>query len=1164
MATPHVFSDPSGRRWRYVRRAGAVAGLAAGAATTVFVISLLAVPLLPQLPGLSGPVEHPPKHILPVPPSKESRLSRFLLKESRLALWREVEAARRKPPKPVPKPLPSTEPVVAAFYAPWEETGLHSLRAHAPYLTHLMPEWLHITPSGSGLDTTDWDPDLTPHNLDVVQIARDNGVRIQPILNNAQEGVFDPLRAHRLLRSPAAQRALAAQVRDFLVRNKFQGLNLDLENLNDADYAYVPGFARLLGGVLREAGLSLSADVETSRIGPWIHGLAGPCDFLVVMMYDEHYEGGDPGPIASAGWFYDRLHQALRHVPSQKLVAGLGNYAYDWQDGKAEADAISYQSALLLAQDNHPDEPVPKIIDFDSDALNPTFTYEDDDNHFHTVWMLDAITAYNQWRLARQEQVRGAAVWVLGEEDPGVWDFLRRKGLLAPPRPRDLETVDFPYDIDFEGEGELLAISSTPREGRREIEVDGETGLITDEVYHAFPSSFVINREGYTPGQIVLSFDDGPDPTWTPKILDVLKENGVHGAFFVIGENAERYPDLVRRIWREGNEIGNHTFSHPNLAAVSHRRAVLELNTTQRALQSIIGRSTILFRAPYNADAEPVSAEEVKPIQIASDLGYVTVGEIIDPQDWNLFEPGPNGTQVARTTKELVDFTLRQVRIMHGNVILMHDGGGDRSHTVEALEQLIPRLKRAGYHFTTLAQLLGKSRDTLMPPLGEKDHLLIGFDRVVFYAIYYFEAFLQTAFIVAITLGLGRVVLLVPIALLAAYRSRRQRWDPDFRPAVSVLIAAYNEQPVIARTLQSILESDYPVLEVVVVDDGSKDDTAGAVAERFGSDPRVRVIRQANGGKAAALNRAVGEAKGEILVCLDADTQVMPTAVGRLVRHFQDPKVASVAGNVKVGNPVNVITRWQLLEYVTSQNLDRRAYSLMNAVSVVPGAAGAWRREAVLAAGGYPQDNMAEDMDLTWRLRRAGWKVTSDQAAVALTEAPQTLPAFFRQRFRWTYGTLQCLWKHKAALGRYGWFGRFTLPTLWLFQVFFQVLAPLVDLQVLYTLAVFFRTWLLTGMLTRDWQPLPNATHILFQTLFFYALFFAVDLLGGLVAFMLDREPPWPLWLLFLQRFVYRQIIYAVLWKSLAYAVKGASAGWGKTERKGTVVAGGTRRGNGQ
>jgi poly-beta-1,6 N-acetyl-D-glucosamine synthase len=374
-----------------------------------------------------------------------------------------------------------------------------------------------------------------------------------------------------------------------------------------------------------------------------------------------------------------------------------------------------------------------------------------------------------------------------------------------------------------------------------------------------------------------------------------------------------------------------------------------------------------------------------------------------------------------------------------------------------------------------------------------------------------------------------------------------------YRPSVSVLIAAFNERPVIVRTILSILKNDYSPLEVVVIDDGSSDGTADEVRRLFSSDSRVKVLCQRNMGKASALNNGLNASSGEILVCLDADTQIGPKTIQLLVRHFADPKIGTVAGNIKVGNRVNLLTSWQSIEYITSQNLDRRAFALLNAITVIPGAVGAWRRSAVLEAGGYLTDTLAEDMDLTWRLRQEGWKLAIDSDAIAYTEAPDNLRALFKQRFRWAYGTLQCLWKHRRALFKYGWFGWLALPSLWVFQILFQVLAPLIDLTVLYNLLGVVAALAMKILYRQDWQPFNQAVVNLRQVGFFYALFFIIELNSAAIAFKIDKERLKPLWWLFWQRFVYRQLMYVVIWRSLWTALKGITRGWGKVERKGTV-----------
>ncbi|MCS6830497.1 MAG: glycosyltransferase [bacterium] len=1147
-----VFYDPSRRRKRWITRLVGLLTLLIVVFSTVFVLSLLLVPVLPQLGGGAAHTRHASRALPFHLPNRQSRLRRHLLLRTREALFRQVVQDEKR--FQAVNFRASHEPrIVAAFYTTWQETGLHSLRANADRITHLLPEWLHLSRDGSRLDLYDWEPAIVPHNRDVLQIARQHAMKIMPVLNNAEAGRFDPQRVHRLLTSAPAQQALAQQIRDWLIQNGFHGVNIDFENLYHEDYPRLVQWLRLLRNTLRPAGLQISVDIEAEAALAYWRDIADVSDFVVIMAYDEHYAGGAPGPVASLEWTQRILQQALRSIPAEKLVLGVGNYAYDWNDASKSAETLTFQEAILRARDNHPDESPRQVIDFDAQALNPTFTYTDDNGVFHEVWFLDAVTAANQWILGNRAGLRGVALWVLGSEDPSIWNFLQTQRLLQNLDWQALKRIAYPYDIEFIGQGEILSVASMPQDGEREIEVEARTGLCTDENYLRLPSPFLLRRTGYHPKRLALTFDDGPSEPYTAQILDTLKRFGVRATFFVIGENAEHHPDLVRRMWDEGHEIGSHTFTHPNMAAVSWRRAQLELNATQRVLQSILGRSTLLFRPPYNADAEPTSAEEVRPVIIASQLGYLTVGEFIDPQDWNLQSYKTGHVLHRRTAQDIAQQVIQQAQAGVGNTILLHDGGGDRSQTVKALSILIPELQRRGYRFVTVSELLGTSREKVMPPLSRKDLMIAGFDKVVFEVNYHVDVILRVAFLSAILLAILRVCTVVPLALVAAVRERRWQGGTEYHPTVSVIIAAYNEQKVIRRTIQAVLNSKYAPLEVIVVDDGSIDDTAEEVQRLAVLHPQVRLIRQQNQGKAIALNRAIQHATGEILVALDADTIFLPDTISNLVKRFVDAQVGAVAGNVKAGNRINLLTRWQAIEYITSQNLDRRAYSLLNAVTVVPGAVGAWRREAVLKVGGYQRDTMAEDMDLTWRLRRAGWRVVTANDAIGLTEVPDNLKGLFRQRFRWAYGTLQCLWKHRSALAHYGWFGWVMLPSLWLFQVLFQMLSPLVDLQVVWTLANVGEAWVSRGVLRQDWQPLPQAVTALSQIGFLYALFFAIELLAGIVAFRLDRERGQLLWWLFWQRFVYRQLMYVVMIKSMLTALQGVRAGWSKLERKGTV-----------
>jgi cellulose synthase/poly-beta-1,6-N-acetylglucosamine synthase-like glycosyltransferase/spore germination protein YaaH/peptidoglycan/xylan/chitin deacetylase (PgdA/CDA1 family) len=1158
MSDNAVFFDPTRRRWWWVKRIGTLFGLLVVVTISGWLLSLFTSPLLPGVPGITTAIVRAVKRS--IFPKHQSRAEQFLAKKERNRLLSDIAKDRKRHLALQAKgPMHATAAgtgIVAAFYAPWQETGLHSLRASADKMTHLLPVWVHLQANANGLDFHDWDPVLTPHNGDVLQVARDHNLNIVPVFSNAQltatgAGEFDSKRVHIFLTNPALQLKMIMTLRQWCQSNRFQGINVDFENLLPQDSPLMIPFLQRLKANFAPVHLIVSADLEASGSVDW-RRVSSICDFVIVMAYDEHGERSKPGPIASISWYRGIVDKASKQIPREKLVIGIANYAYDWMNsrpGRDWAEPMTYQAALILAHDYRQHEKPEDIVDFDSDALNPTFWYTDDDDKEHEVWMLDAVTAANQWLIASNYGVRGAAVWVLGSTDPSIWNFINRERLEQPPNIKDLGLVHFPFFLEFIGDGEISHVDQNPTDGYRTMDIDPQTGLALDEDYHKFPTSIVIARSGYRPMTVALTIDDGPADPYTGQILDELKALKVPATFFLIGQNAERYPNLVRRIWDEGHEIGNHTFTHPDMGAVSERQARLEINATQRVFQSVLHRSTLLFRPPYNADAEPSTEEEVKPIRLASELNYITVLEFLDPQDWRLTEPLPAGGVRARTAKDMLTTLEDQLLSEKGSCILLHDGGGNRTETVRLIPALVNDLRAKGYTFVPVSSLINVKREAINPEVKGTDTLMLASDRVVFESIYIFEVFLGIAFMTAIILGTLRVIFATTLALIAKWRERYDSFDPTFRPAVSVVIAAYNEEKVIARTIRAVMATGYEPLEIIVVDDGSKDDTSGEVRSNFGD--AVTLFVQPNSGKATALNRGIAAATSDIIIALDADTVFAKDTIEKLIRHFTDPLVGAVAGNVKVGNRVNPLTYWQSIEYVTSQNLDRRAYATINSVTVVPGAVGAWRREAILQAGGYTSETMAEDMDLTWRIRRIGWKIETESSAIGYTEAPDSFRALFGQRFRWAFGTLQSLWKHRRAMGRYGWFGTVMLPSLWLFQVAFQVLSPLVDLQILWALGGVIRA----GMrrLNGDWQPLPNALSSLYLIAFMYAFFFVVELIGALVAFKLDRENPKVLIWLFWQRFLYRQLMYAVILKSIKTAVSGIRTGWGKLERKGTV-----------
>jgi cellulose synthase/poly-beta-1,6-N-acetylglucosamine synthase-like glycosyltransferase len=387
-------------------------------------------------------------------------------------------------------------------------------------------------------------------------------------------------------------------------------------------------------------------------------------------------------------------------------------------------------------------------------------------------------------------------------------------------------------------------------------------------------------------------------------------------------------------------------------------------------------------------------------------------------------------------------------------------------------------------------------------------------------------------FFVCTVLSILRIIFLGALTLKNA-KAKAPAVPEGFAPLVTVIVPAYNEAKVIVSTLRSLLASTYPRLEIIVVDDGSTDETSEVVARMAARDSRIRLIPQANGGKASAANRALAAAAGEIVVAVDADTLVSPESIPKMIVHFASPDVTAVCGNVEVGNVNGVFTAFQAIEYVTSQNFDRRAFSVLNCISVVPGALGAWRRDAMLAAGGYSDQTLTEDADLTLTILRRGGRVVYEPEAHGQTEAPESLGPLLRQRFRWTYGTYQCLWKHRPAFfrGTLGWVG---LPNMVVFQVIFPMLSPIGDIMMV--LSVF----------RGDWRAF----------LVGYVAFLAMDICGSLLAFTLDHKPLRWLPLLLVQRFSYRQIMYYVCFKAMIAAVRGARYGWRKLDRTGSVTRG--------
>ena len=618
---------------------------------------------------------------------------------------------------------------------------------------------------------------------------------------------------------------------------------------------------------------------------------------------------------------------------------------------------------------------------------------------------------------------------------------------------------------------------------------------------------------------VALTFDDGPDPRWTPQVLDVLAREHVPATFFDVGSRVASHPELVRRELHDGHEVGSHTFTHAALSSIAGWRENLELSMTQLALAGATGRTGVLLRPPYSSTTDAVTARDRQTISQATHDGYLVVLADRDSEDWSR----PGWLRIVANATPNGD---------NGAVVMFHDGGGNRAQTVQALPRLIDALKSRGYRFTTVTGGLGLPAGAGQQRVSRAEHL----QGVALMWALNLSGWLAR-FVTWFVAPLGALALLWTLVMtFMAYRYQRRRkpTGDGYVAPVSVIVPAYNEAVGIAATVRSLVGSDYPDLEVVVVDDGSTDGTSDIVSAL--GLPNVRVVRQVNAGKAAALNTGVAAASHDLLVLVDGDTVFQPDTVRMIVQQLRDPSVGAVAGNAKVGNRRGILGRWQHLEYVVGFNLERRMFDLLRCITTVPGAVGAFRRQALDQVGGISGDTLAEDTDLTMAVLRAGYRVVYEPRAVAWTEAPATINDLWRQRYRWCYGTIQSVWKHRRAVveggpsRRLGWIG---IPTMLAFRVTFPLVAPALDLFAIF--GVLFIDPVFIGCV--------------------WAAYTALTMLTAAYALRLDGESLKPLWALPLQQFLYRQIMYLVVIQSVISAASGVRLRWHKLHRTGDLTS---------
>jgi cellulose synthase/poly-beta-1,6-N-acetylglucosamine synthase-like glycosyltransferase/peptidoglycan/xylan/chitin deacetylase (PgdA/CDA1 family)/spore germination protein YaaH len=1158
MPDKQIFFDPQRKRWKRLRRILDATAVLSTLVLAVFIFNVLRNQHLPEL-------------LLPVPKHNYKALPEPLLRGAR-----NPRPARRKTSrKPSEIPLNSGEGLRAAYYVEDDPASYSSFKEHVHQIDLLFPQWLHAgAPQGTLMATnndshreypvvdgpTVHDPDDSDRVKRVIQAARED-TEIFPHLNN-----FNPSTQSwdsglgAVLQDSAKRAALRQQiVRLFSAYPVYRGLSLDFESLPDnATQAYLT-FIQELYADLHPRNLRLYVNTAVASSDADFTRIAANSDGIILMNYDQHQTTSDPGPIASQEWFVGNLTRVLKIVPKEKLICAVANYGYDWTLSIPNPkDKKHPKPRVLDTEDLHVSDVWQRAsdadadLDLDYDTLNPHFEYIDEDlNQRHVVWFLDGVTLLNELRAARGLGLSTFALWRLGEEDGSLWNVWDKP--TAPESLQALGSVQPGHDVDNEGDGDIIRVTGLPQPGKRTVELDSDETdprkkLIVDEHMDVYPRTYTIEQYGYHSNEVAISFDDGPDPKWTPKILDVLKQKNVKGTFMLIGAEAAENVGVMKRIVREGNEIGNHTYTHPDISEISQRQVDLEVKLTERLFASKLGVQPLYFRPPYDIDEEPETDDQAAPVVHIQHDGYTIIGSKLDTNDWNE-HPRKSPAEITQSILAQLD-TMKVKPQFRGSIILMHDGGGDRSATVAALPVLIDALRARGYSVVPVSALMGKTTAQVMPKLTFRQYLRAVPDSVAFSSVALIQKFITLVFFLGDILMSARLIVVGLFAIIDRLRKPHAQASPGYNPRVAVLIPAFNEETVIVRTIRSVLNSDYKNLHIIVVDDGSLDRTFDVVREAYAAEiaaGRLQVFSKPNGGKASALNFALDRISEEVYVGIDADTVIAADAISRLIPHFEDPRIGAMAGNAKVGNRVNLWTRWQALEYITSQNFERRALDLFHVVTVVPGAIGAWRTAPVKAAGGYPLNTVAEDADLTMNLLEQGLRVDYEDRSLAFTEAPVNARGLMRQRFRWSFGILQAVWKHRMAFIRNKAMGLFALPNILIFQMFLPLVSPFIDLMFLAGVVNYF--------VDRHYHPLAASAASFEKLLAYFGAFLLIDFVTSSIAFSLERRHPankgdgWLLFHIWLQRFAYRQVFSIVLFKTLKRAIDGKPFNWDKIQR---------------
>ncbi|MDX1779740.1 MAG: glycosyltransferase [Thalassovita sp.] len=1002
-------------------------------------------------------------------------------------------------------------------YVPYgDATALSGLRAHCSDLDHVLYQAFSLAlPDGAIRALGENAVDFPLADFASGWKSRNRPAAF-PVMTPATGATTEALA--RTLDPEAPSGRFFTDLETLSLTNVDGGLCLDLSNHSDFPAESLAPVIRAMRAKLAPEGLQ-SCLIGRAEAGFWAaRDLMDLVDHAVALGFRAPIAPSEP--IAPQAWLETSLPRVQDQIRPDSLSIAYATFGEAWASGSRLPERVTFAEAMLRTHLHGGGS------GFSADPGNTAIRYLDSNRRINQVWLSDAAAIHNAHQI-----VPGAPVvlWPIGYEDPAVWPLLQPTGADADVQSAIATAISLADHAVVEGSGPFSNIIAAAAPGQRAVTLSSDR--IVSQTYQDVPQPHRIGFFGAdgNAARLALTFQNLGSARAIRELLDLLDTRNLKATFFLSTQDVLDHSASIPQLIKAGHMIGTQIAPRPsqNLLSITSNR--VRNNITQHYLAHQYGYRAVFVQNPSRFGRLPGDKAVLGQLQDLQKRGYLPVHASLAAP----FGPFETNTYLDRVRETAL---VQPVNVMRFDFSRAND-----QQTLDRLPGILDALMREGFLFETLEQMAGLQPGQAlyadMPERPWRDEITYNVMRAGWIGIQ------NTILLLALIVALRSPAYL----LLALFRRARYPVDETFTPAVTVIIPAFNEATTIERSIRSALESDYPNFEVVVIDDGSTDDTASLVVDNFLSDPRVSLWSGANHGKWFAENLAMGVSETPIVIVVDADTLIAPDAIRLLVQPFKDERVGAVAGTVEIGNRDNFLTACQVIEYLHTQHVIRRAYETFNGIIVVPGAIGAWRMSAIRRAGGVSGETVTEDADLTVAVHRAGYRVAYQPTARSYTEAPNTVHGFLRQRLRWSFGMFQVSWKHKRSILEGLPVGFISIIDAVWYALVTSLIYPFVDVVLVTGLAYWLHAFVTEG--AAGFTGFPIRASLAFVILA------AAEFTNALAAFAFARRFEWKLLLIVpLLRFGYRQMLYISSIQAISRALVGRLSGWNKIVRTGTAV----------